>query len=346
LSLPHASTPVLTGATSERPAGSDSDGLGAQHPDVASSGGAPHDPQHDRRRRRQGLLCFVGALAAFASYDAFCKHMVAQFPAPFMNFTRYIVIASFACLWCWQQGDRRPWRTAERGALVLRGVMLAIVATCFMTALIWMPLAEATAIYFTSPLLMVALAPWVVGERVRLAQWLAVAAGFVGMLFIVRPGSDLPWLGTVLMVVAAVCYAVFQLLTRRLAMRVPPATQYWWTAMACLLLAGLPGLATLPDPLPSAGTWALLLGAGLVSGGAQLLVLAAYRRVAAATLAPMNYLQLLMSVVLSTLVFDRAPDALALGGIALIAIAGVGLARLGPPSRGPTASTRPAASQA
>ena len=97
--------------------------------------------------------------------------------------------------------------------------MLATVGTCFMTALIWMPLSEATAIYFTSPLIMVALSPWLLGERVRAAQWAAVAVGFAGMLLIVRPGADLPWLGTLLMAVSAVSYAVFQVLTRKLAGR-------------------------------------------------------------------------------------------------------------------------------
>lgn len=80
-----------------------------------------------------------------------------------------------------------------------------------------MPLAEATAIYFTAPLLMVALSPWLVGEQVRRSRWVAVTVGFGGMLLIVRPGGDLPWLGTLLMAVSAVCYAIFQLLTRRLA---------------------------------------------------------------------------------------------------------------------------------
>ena len=126
--------------------------------------------------------------------------------------------------------------------------MLATVGTCFMTALIWMPLSEATAIYFTSPLIMVALSPWLLGERVRAAQWAAVAVGFAGMLLIVRPGADLPWLGTLLMAVSAVSYAVFQVLTRKLAGPVPGPVQYAYTALICLIATALPAPFFLPDP--------------------------------------------------------------------------------------------------
>jgi len=68
---------------------------------------------------------------------------------------------------------------------------------------------------------------------------------------------------------------------------------------------------------------------GAVSGSAQLLLLAAFRRVGAATLAPLNYVQLLLAVLISTLWFQRPPDATALAGMALIAVAGVYLARAG-----------------
>ena len=133
--------------------------------------------------------------------------------------------------------------------------MLATVGTCFMTALIWMPLSEATAIYFTSPLIMVALSPWLLGERVRAAQWAAVAVGFAGMLLIVRPGADLPWLGTLLMAVSAVSYAVFQVLTRKLAGPVPGPVQYAYTALICLIATALPAPFFLPDPCRRRRTW-------------------------------------------------------------------------------------------
>lgn len=276
--------------------------------------------------QRSGMLLFLGALLAFACYDAFAKQMLFHYPATLMNLTRYIAVSGMAAVLLWRHGDWRVWRQPHQKLLLLRSLMLAIVATSFMTALASMPLAEATAIYFTAPLIMVGLSPWVLGERVGRVQWVAVWVGFAGMLLIVRPGGALPLAGTLLMALAAVCYALFQVLTRRLAGLVPAPVQFAYMAAVCLLVTNLPALFTPPVVWPGAAEWALLIAGGVVSGGAQLLLLAAFRRVSAATLAPMNYLQLLLAVLISTFWFQRSPDGVALLGIALIMGAGVYLA--------------------
>jgi len=277
--------------------------------------------------RSAGIALFFCALVAFASYDAFCKQMLQFYPAPFVNLMRYLSVICIALAMLLHHGDLRIWRAPQKKLLLLRGAMLATVATCFMTALIWMPLAEATAIYFTAPLLMVALSPWLVGEQVQRSRWVAVVAGFAGMLLIVRPGSDLPWLGTLLMAIAAVCYAVFQLLTRRLTGLVASPVQYAYTALVCLVATALPAPLFLPAERPEAGAVLLLLAGGACSGAAQWLLLAAFERVEASTLAPLNYFQLLLAVAFSTFWFHKPPDGLAMSGIALIIAAGVYLAR-------------------
>jgi len=277
--------------------------------------------------RSTGVALFFCALVAFASYDAFCKHMLQFYPAPFVNLMRYLSVICIAFAMLLRHGDLRIWRAPQKRLLLLRGVMLATVATCFMTALIWMPLAEATAIYFTAPRLMVALSPWLVGEAVQRSRWVAVSVGFAGMLLIVRPGGNLPWVGTMLMAVSAVCYAIFQLLTRRLAGWVASPVQYAYTALVCLVVTALPAPFFLPVERPAAGAVLLLLAGGACSGLAQWLLLAAFERVEAATLAPLNYFQLLLAVVFSTFWFHRPPDGLAMAGIALIMAAGVYLAR-------------------
>lgn len=273
-----------------------------------------------------GVALFLAALLCFALYDAFAKQMVGSFSPVAVNLGRYIAVGGLAVAWLLHSGERRPWRAPHQRLLLLRALMLAITATCFMTALVSMPLAEATAIYFTAPLVMVALSPWLLGERVAARQWLAVAAGFAGMLLIVRPGGTLPLAGSLLMAVAALCYALFQLLTRKLSGRVPAATQYAYMAAVCLVVTHLPALAGPAGTWPSALQMAGLVAGGLVSGVAQWLLLAAFRRVPLATLAPMNYLQLLLAVLISSFWFQRPPDAWALAGMGLIAAAGVALA--------------------
>lgn len=275
----------------------------------------------------RGIGLFLLALLCFACYDAFAKAMVAQYPPTIVNLGRYIAVGAIALAWLAQVGDWRLWRQPHQGLLWLRALMLAITATSFMTALVTMPLAEATAIYFTAPLVMVALSPWLLGERPTRRQWGAVLAGFAGMLLIVRPGSALPLAGTLLMVVSALCYALFQVLTRKLSGRVTPSAQFASMAAACLVVTHLPALAGPPPVWPGWGALALLVAGGALSGLAQLLLLAAFRRAPLATLAPLNYLQLLLAVLISSFWFRRPPDGLALAGMAVIAAAGVTLAR-------------------
>lgn len=304
----------------------------ATAPAPGAAGALPACPA---RARRDGIALFFCALVAFATYDAFCKWMLMRGnPPSLMNLARYLSVSAIALAWLLRQGDLRLWRTPCRWRLLARGLALAIVATCFMAALVQMPLAEATAIYFTAPLMMVALSPALLGEHVGRAQWGAVLAGFAGMLLIVRPGGDLPALGTALMIVSAVCYALFQLLTRQLAGQVAGATMYAWTALICLLATGVPALLLLPATLPPAGELLLMTAGGACSGAAQMLLLAAFRRVSASTLAPLNYFQLLLAVLISTFVFQRAPDAVALGGIVLIVLSGGYLAWRGRPAGG------------
>lgn len=274
-----------------------------------------------------GIALFLCALVLFAAYDAFAKHMVAHYPPAVVNLGRYGAIALLAFALLLRHGDLRLWRQPHQKLLAARSVALAVVATCFMAALVTMPLAEATAIYFTAPLIMVALSPWLLGERVGRTQWTAVLLGFAGMLCIVRPGGSLPLAGTLLMAVSAVCYAVFQVLTRKLSGLVPAPMQFAHTALACLLITSLPMLFAAHTALPPWPEVAVLAAGGAISGSAQLLLLAAFRRVGAATLAPLNYVQLLLAVLISTLWFERPPDAPALLGMLLIAIAGVTLAR-------------------
>ena len=165
----------------------------------------------------RGGLLFLCVVMLFATVDATAKHLVGRYPAPFLNAVRYAATLAVAVGMLAGSGRLRFWHTPHRGLLVLRGLMLAIVGTCFMTALLWMPLAEATAIYFMAPLMVVGLSPWMLGETVGTRQWLAVGAGFCGMLLIVRPGGAVSWLGTVLMLASFLILLSYYFLTARIA---------------------------------------------------------------------------------------------------------------------------------
>ena len=273
----------------------------------------------------QACGIFLCAMVALATLDMLAKDLVTRHPAPAINLVRYGVVLLMAIVLMLVRGT--AWHVAiqYRSTMLWRGVMLGTVGLTFMQALHTMPLAEATAIYFLSPLIIVALSPWLLGEQVQRRQVAAVVAGFAGMLLIVRPGGSLPLVGTVLMLIAAGAYAMLQIITRRLAGKVSMEQQFAWTAVICTLMTVL----SLPSAdhltLPGAGDLALMVLVGLLSGLGQYLLIEAFQKVSASSLAPFNYFHLLLAVVFSVLVFGQRPDALALLGIAVIACAGLAL---------------------
>ena len=273
----------------------------------------------------QACGIFLCAMLALATLDMLAKDLVTRHPAPAINLVRYGVVLLMAVVL--MRVRRTAWHmpVKHRRTLLWRGVMLGTVGLTFMQALHTMPLAEATAIYFLSPLIIVALSPWLLGEQVHQRQVAAVVAGFAGMLLIVRPGGALPLAGTVLMLIAAGAYAMLQIITRRLAGKVSMELQFSWTALICTAMP----ILSLPsaDHLswPGVNDLALMVLVGLLSGLGQYLLIKAFQKVSASSLAPFNYFHLLLAVVFSVLVFGQRPDAIALLGIAVIACAGLAL---------------------
>lgn len=267
---------------------------------------------------------FLCAMLALATLDMLAKDLVGRHPAPLVNLVRYGVVVLLAA--GLMRAQCASWRlpVEHRRLVFWRSVMLGTVGLTFMQALRWMPLAEATALYFLSPLIVVALSGWLLGERVGLRQWAAVLAGFAGMLLIVRPGGALPLAGTALMLMAASAYALLQVLTRRLAGRVGMAPQFFWAAVVCfgMTLVSLPTAGALAWPSAADLAWMVLVG--LLSAVGQYLLIRAFQQVPASSLAPFNYFHLLLAVAFSVAVFDQRPDALALAG--MVTIAGAGLA--------------------
>jgi drug/metabolite transporter (DMT)-like permease len=283
---------------------------------------APRSPQATWLRACGTFLC---ALLALATLDMLAKDLVGRHPAPLVNLFRYGVVLAMAA--AMMRARKCPLRLQRRHrALVLwRGVALGGVGLTFMQALRTMPLAEATAIYFLSPLMIVALSRLLLREHVGPGQIAAVVAGFLGMLLIVRPGSDLPLAGTALMLVAAGSYAMLQILTRKLAGQVRMEQQFFWAAVMCTAMTLLSLPAAGPMAWPAAGDIMQLGLVGLLSGLGQYLLIKAFQQAPASSLAPFNYFHLVLAVAFSVLVFGRTPDAIALAGMAIIALSGLSL---------------------
>ncbi|MNQ67857.1 EamA-like transporter family protein [compost metagenome] len=188
----------------------------------------------------------------------------------------------------------------------------------------YIPLAEATAVNFLAPLLVTALSVPLLGERVTRHQWLAVLAGFVGVLIVVRPGGALFTPAILLPLSSALCFGFYQLLTRKLSSVDSPTTSNFLTGIlnSLIMTALLPFFWTTP-------TWThalLMVGVGTCGMLGHMLLTQAFRYAAPAMLAPFSYGQILFALMFGYLVFDHTPDIYGIVGITVICLSGLAVA--------------------
>lgn len=273
----------------------------------------------------KGCGIFLCSLCCLSVLDVLAKDLVLRNSAPLVNMVRYGVIVCLSL--SLMLFKRVPFyvNPSARKWLLLRGCMLGFVGICFMPALQFMPLGEATALYFLSPLIVVLLAPLLLGEKVYVKQYLAVGVGMIGMLLIVNPGGTLSPIGSALMLVAAFCYAMVQLLTRKLTGRVMSEQQFFYTAAICAPMGLVVLFMYWPQVWPVTSDILELLLMGLCGGAGQYLLIYAFKATPASILAPINYFQLVLAVIFGQVVFGHMPDLLSFTGIVLIAAAGLSL---------------------
>jgi drug/metabolite transporter (DMT)-like permease len=197
--------------------------------------------------------------------------------------------------------SKRVWAHVGRMAL---GV--AAMAANFV-AFILLPLAEATTIGFSVPILTVVLAALLLGEPTGKWRWGAVAAGFVGVMIIVQPGSgEVPLIGASVALGAALLTASVTIVIRKLGATERAATTVFWFATSSLVPLGL---AMLHFGGPHDGrTWALLAGIAVAGGLAQLTLTGALRLAPVAMVMPMDYTSLLWAVLLGEWIFGELPS--------------------------------------
>ncbi len=270
-----------------------------------------------------GFFLFLLALLCFSLSDTTAKHLMAFYTAPLLLWARYAIQFSFLMTATVPRGRRdvfvtqKPWMMAFWGGLQLCGTLLGLCAFRLL------PLAEATALIFVTPVLVSLLAGPVLGEKLRWRNWLATAIGFIGVLLIARPGGDMDIVGVAFALSAALCNSMYQVLTRKLSASEPPMRQFFY-----LILVGLVAMTLfLPtfwtDRMPTLMQGLLILAFGFCGGAGHLLLIRAYHESPASRLAPLLYIQLIWAMLLGWLVFDHFPDHMSILGMAVIGGAGL-----------------------
>lgn len=270
----------------------------------------------------RGVALMIAAVGVFALLDATGKYLAQSYPVPGIVWARYAVNLGLMIGWFVARGLLSRMRTSRLRVQALRGLMLGSATLLYMTALSQMPMADAAAIGFVMPLIAAVLAVPMLNERLDGPRLLAVLAGLGGALVIVRPGFSVFTPYALLPLGMAVCNALYQILTRKLAGIEHPLTSLFWGALIGTLLYTpfLPTSGVLPR---EALDWALFGLMGVFGLVGHLLLIRAYDYASASLLVPMHYSQLVWVILLGYLVFDDFPDGWSLVGMAIIVVSGL-----------------------
>lgn len=275
----------------------------------------------------RGITLMLVALMLFACLDATAKYLSRNFAVPMLVWARYTLHCLLMVVFLGPSLRGGLLRTRRAGSQIVRALMLLGCTGFGITALRTMPLAETTALVFITPLLVAVLAgPWL-GEKVGMGRWLAVLAGFGGVLLIARPGGALSGSGVAFALAAAFCYTIYQLLTRQLAHSENTLTMLFYTALVgtVVMTLALPWYWAGADAL-SAVTWRqglMLVSLGLYGGTGHFLLIRAFREAPASLLSPLLYVQLVWATLLGWLIFDHLPDASSVMGSLIIVASGL-----------------------
>jgi len=290
------------------------------------------DPQADRppadRRlaNRRGIQLMVAAMACFIANDAFVKLVSASMPAAQLILVRGLMASAIVLLIAFATGARLARADLTDRRVLLRAAIDALSTFGYLLSLFHLPIANAAAINMAAPLFVVALAVPLFHERVDSLRWVAVGAGFAGVLLIVRPSVEGFNAWSLLCLGATLLHAFRDLLTRRIPARIPSLSITLATALCTTLLASA---ITVPQgwQAMSARELALIAGAALCLSGGYLLITMSARAGDISAVAPWRYTGMLWAILLGWLLWRELPDALAWGGIALLVAAGLYLMR-------------------
>jgi drug/metabolite transporter (DMT)-like permease len=304
---------------------------------TSARAGAAERPQ----QRLKGALTLSAAVLVTALQDAFIKDLSGSYPVHQMQVLRAGSALTLTLIWLAGSGGLALlFATPLSKLLLARSFVLSMASLSFYTALSAMPFADTVALYYSMPLMMAALSGLLIGEKVPLARWAAVAVAFVGVVIVLRPGGGLFEPASLVVLFSTLCYAIGLMLTRPVGMRVNAAVMGVWQLAAFLVTGGIlalvfgsgafhndahPSLSYLTGGWvsPSAGDLAKLLGFGAGAALATWLYTAGYRIATPSFVAPFEYSGLLWASLLGFAMWGDVPPGTTFAGAALIVAAGL-----------------------
>ena len=268
----------------------------------------------------RGIGLNLIASIIFCVADTIAKRLAGELAVVQITWTRYVVFVLMAFLLTTRiRGAsfyvRAPWLQAARGMCLVGSSLL------FILGIRDVGLAEATTIGFIGPILVTCLSIPLLGEKVDTRRWIALAAGMLGVLVVLRPGTGTFHPEALYRVASALFWSVGVILTRRMVATERAETTMFWSAVSGLVV--LSAIIPFHFVRPTAMQLALSIGQGVLSSMGQWLVILSLRFTPVSTLAPYSYTQLLWMTIAGFLAFGVLPDGWTLAGAAIIVVSGL-----------------------
>jgi drug/metabolite transporter (DMT)-like permease len=270
-----------------------------------------------------GIACMCGAAGLFTIMDFLIKIMATSGYHTFQILFSRSLFAMIPVLWLVQRaGGFRVLRTRNPKLHLMRCLFGSLSMVCFFTAYKYLPVSGVVALGFSAPLFMAALSGVLGGDRVTLAHWGAVLAGFIGVLYIVEPGGDDFSLWSLLPICGALTYAVVGVLIRKIGNTEPAVvTVFYFTSFTTVLgVISLPFIGTWPHSLYD---FAVMIGVGLIGGVAQVLMTRAFTLAPVSVVGPFDYTAILWAVAIEALILGILPTEAVIIGSAIVIASGL-----------------------
>jgi drug/metabolite transporter (DMT)-like permease len=279
-----------------------------------------------KHERLAGIAAMLTGVAAFSFMDAGLKLLTAHYPSTQVAALRGLSALPVVFIWALFAGGARQLMRIRWPLHILRGVLSVLMLVSFSYGLKSLSLARTYSLFFIAPTLIAVLSILLLGERVRRAQWIAIAVGFAGVLVVLKPdAAGFGWTGSLAVLGTALCYALSSVLVKIIGRTDSTQSMVFWMTGMLAFGSTLLALPVWKPILPE--HYLIIIGVALTGAVGQLGITEAFKHAPAASVAPLEYSGLAWVIMIDLAVWSVVPTWRTLLGAMVIIASGIALVR-------------------
>lgn len=277
---------------------------------------------HDSQRPALGIMSMLLSVLLFATMDSLVKWLSAGYPTYQIMFFRSSVALIPVAFFIARAGGISVLRTQRPWLHLFRCCIGVSAMGCAFTGIARLPLADAMAIFHSAPILMTVLSIPLLKEKVGIRRWVAVLVGFMGVLMVVKPGTEVFSSGAIFMIAAAFAVGLGSNIIRVLSKTEDPACITFYFTFAATIVSAMLSLYY-GWAMPPTGDLLLLMAVGVLGGCAQYFMTVSFKHAEVGLVSPLKYLMIVIGGIFGYLFWSEVPDALSVSGILIIIASGI-----------------------